>query len=172
MVLRRSSMKTLLCLMLFAVTCRAQTVKWTIQTPAPSFVSTEAQLWHGKTDAAGTVAFGVNYFDASGFLGTKLFWYSSAGKLLGSQEFQPSFRFNAVLYVSPSCLVVQMTDGTHASLRKYTRRGLELIPKDTQLSDGEGVPGVPNNGVEFTDRLGFFTISQGVSGVTVKRYLR
>lgn len=162
-------MKTLILWLALAVACSAQTLKWSTIPPPPPF-----EFDHGidtmlSRDVAGTLAVGISYTLSGTPVGTQILWYSSAGKLLKAESFTPPMQVASIIYVSPTTLVVSLTNGASSNLRKYSRRGNLVLSKDTPFGQGES----PITGPSYSaqDRVGIFSLCYSASGLsTIKRY--
>jgi len=168
-------MKTLLCLMLMACACCGQTIKWENAVPDPGISFEKSYEAGGKTDAIGTMAAIIGYQDAGlQFIGSQVLWYTNTGKLIKSDVLGSNDGV-WVVFVSPAILVIQVTNGNDSYFRKYVRKGVSVVSKDTPLTGGAAEYSPSSGTFDNSDKLGFFVFSRSQSLKTVtgiKRYLR
>lgn len=155
-------MRTLLFLLAIITSASAQTLKWDHTSADPAFPHDGKNLWHLRGDAAGNVAFSVQYFqNVGGPNGVQICWISAAGKVLNADIITGAGVQDArIVSVSPACLVVQFYQNGGQVIRKYTRRGSVVAFKDTPIG-GNYIAFDP--AFEMTDKLGFFVVKQDQS---------
>lgn len=160
-------MRTFVLLLLLAVACSAQTLRWTAPLPEPSFPAPLGAFFDGcQGDAAGNVAAIVNYQDA----GRKVFWFTNLGKPIHADEFLSTAVVQVdIVHVSATILILALYDtGGTMTLRKYTKRFAGVTFADTPFPNHEAFFRPPQ-----LDRVGFF-LCEKVSGrpAFLKRFVR
>jgi hypothetical protein len=168
-------MRSLILLLCFAVTARAQVLRWTAPLPEPTFIADAGAFFTAcQGDAAGTVAVLLSYNKVDGpsqpTSGHKLFWFTNLGKPIHTDEFLAEnvsdFR---ILNVSATVLILAIYDADgNLTVRKYTKRYTGITVADTALPGHEMIP-LPSQ----MDRGGFF-VCEKVNNrpAFLKRYSR
>lgn len=131
----------------------AQTLKWT-HTVAPAFggaIAANAGPNEYRTDLLGNAVFLTEYTSAgpsASFLGYRILWLGSTGKLLVTADFphDGQFRFerdsaSPLMRVSGTFLLVRLVDNVTGKtvLRRYWRKAQSVVTSDMTLpSDDNG----------------------------------
>lgn len=167
-------MKILFLFLVMVCCANGQTLKWTAIPPPPSFDFDHGVDMICKGDTSGDLAVGLTYTLNGINAGSQILWYSSSGKLIKADSIGTTLPMQNVVFISPAVLIVQLGAGSTSVLRKYTRKGLTIISKDTAIGSSESAI---SSSYDIQDRLGLFTFSYssdaGVSNLSaIRRYLR
>lgn len=151
--------------LLLAVTCHAQTLKWTV--PVPEFPEGAVNVGASqiRSDNAGNVLL-VNFYTKDEGSHYQLVWVSSVGKLLHAAIVENANALR-VLRVSGGSVLIQAEGAGNRFFRKYTRKGTVVTFVDTPIP----FAALPSHGGDFEDiNKNFFFLIE-MEGVTIPKAL-
>ena len=163
-----------LCVLVFSLTCHAQTERWQISIPILNNGLTNSGVF---PDGVGGGAILLQASTLPTFM--RLAWFNAAGTVLLTNDYKdnakgPDTRAE-ILHVTPKILDVKVLSRTTLGERVFLQRfsAKDGLMTETPLSVGSknvGDENVASFGTRHPDKRGFFTVQSSTTNVLVRRY--